>query len=143
MNLPTNPDELKKLVELAYLGEWLVNAHHDNEFQDETATAAVQKLFEAAKLKDIEQDAETGNYYLETAWSDRLFEQYILDYDEHVFWDELVERLAQRDLARERGVAIDQITRDEDIRELLPLEERYRRELEEHGVERLDLATDY
>jgi hypothetical protein len=72
-----------------------------------------------------------------------LYDAYILDYDDHVFWDELTERLAQRDLAKQRGVSPDEINRDDDLLELRPLEERYHRELEEHGVERLDISTDY
>ncbi len=143
MDLQPTPDELKKLIELAYLGEWLINAHHDADFQDEAATAAMQKLLAGARIPEVEQDVETGNYYLTSDWTDRLYDQYILDYDDHVFWDELTERLAQRDLARDRGVPIDQVNRDEDIRELRPREEHYRRELEEHGVERLELTDDF
>lgn len=143
MNLPIEPEELKKLVELAYLGEWLINAHHDNDFQDDDATAAMQRLLAAAKLIEVGRDVETGEYYLSSDWADRLYDQYILDYDDHVFWDELTERLAQRDLARRRGVPMEQINRDDDLPELRPLEERYRRELEEHGLHRLEIADDF
>ncbi len=143
MNLPLEPHELKKLIELAYLGEWLINSHHDNEFQDEAASATMQKLLAAAGINGIDRDIETGEYYMAPEWIERLFDQHILDYDDHVFWDELTERLAQRDLARRRQVPIDQINRDEDIAQLRPLEERYRRELEEHGMERLELGDDF
>jgi len=146
VNPPLDPAEYRKLIELAYLGEWLINSHHDNDFQDEAATATVQRLLAGARdmdVDDVDQDAETNNYYLMPEWVDRLYDRYILDYDDHVFWDELTERLAQRDLARERGVSMDEISRDEDVAQLRPIEERYRRELEEHGVERLELGSDF
>ena len=143
VNLPA--EQYRRLVELAYLGEWMTNAQHDPEFHDDSARQIVQKLLAAqhAKLKDVEQDAETGEYYMTSEWVERLYEQYVMDYDDHVFWDELTERLAQRDLAKERGVEIGDITRDDDILELKPLEERYHVELEEHGIDRLEIADDY
>ena len=139
MNLNLEPDEFRKLIELAYLGEWVINAHHDTEFQDDSASLVLQKLLAAEVSEDIGQDPETGEHFIQTGWAERLYDQYILDYDDHVFWDELTERLAQRDLARLRDVSLDEINRDDDLLELRPLEERYRTELEDNGVERLEL----
>jgi hypothetical protein len=143
MNVQLQPDDYRKLVELAYLGEWLINAHHDTEFQDDQAGVAVQRLLEAGPVKGVSRDEETGEYYLEDEWVEQLYDAYISDYDDHVFWDELTERLAQRDLARNRGVDVDDVNRDDDLLELRPLEDRYRRELDEHGVERLDISAEY
>ena len=141
MTLPFDDNEQRKLVELAYLGEWLINAHHDPEHQDESARAAVQQLLAQVKgLEGIDKDVETGDFYLDEAWTERLYTAYIADYDDHVFWDELTERLAQRDLARNREVTIDEIDRDEDLAALKPLEEAYRHELEHHGIDHLELG---
>src|SRR6516225_1497881 len=122
MNLQLEPDEFRKLIELAYLGEWLINAHHDTEFQDDTAGAVVQRLLAVNPLEGIGQDDETGEFFMRDEWVEELYDKYILDYDDHVFWDELTERLAQRDLARKRGVPMDQVNRDDDLLELRPLE---------------------
>jgi hypothetical protein len=143
MNLELEPDEYRKLVELAYLGEWMINAHHDTEYEDESAGKILQRLLARPGLSDVGRDEETGEYYMETEWVERLYDAYILDYDDHVFWDELTERLSQRDLARLRGVSSTDIVRDDDLLELRPLEEHYRTELEEHGVDRLEIPTDY
>ncbi|MDF2460838.1 MAG: hypothetical protein K0S68_241 [Candidatus Saccharibacteria bacterium] len=143
MQVHLDPDQYRKLVELAYLGEWVINAHHDTDYQDDQATSAVQALLKAGPVEGIGRDDETGEYFLEADWVERLYDDYILDYDDHVFWDELTERLAARDLARERGVSPDDILRDDDLMELRPLEERYRQELEENGVERLDIHTEF
>jgi hypothetical protein len=143
MNLKPDSDEYRKLIELAYLGEWLINAHHDSEYQDDAAGKVLQRLLAAPRLREVERDDETGEYYMTESWVERLYDSYILDYDDHVFWDELTERLAQRDLARLRGVSPDDINRDDDLLELRPLEDRYRTELEERGVERLEISSDY
>lgn len=144
MSLQLEPEEYQKLIELAYLGEWMINAHHDSEVQDDSASAILQKLLASAPEPDlVAQDPETDDYFMKDAWVERLYESYILDYDDHVFWDELTERLAQRDLARLRGVDADAINRDEDLMDLIPMEERYHRELEDNGIERLVVDADY
>lgn len=139
ISLNLEADELKQLIELAYLGEWLVNAHHGADHQDDSADRRLQQLLEAAKLPDIGRDVETGEFFIESEWANRLYDQYILDYDDHVFWDELTERLAQRDLARIRGIAIEEIDREEDLAKLRPLEQTYRDEFEHNGVDHLEL----
>jgi hypothetical protein len=143
MDLNLTPSELRKLIELAYLGEWVINAHHDPEFQDDEATALLQRLLATGLADDTARDEETGAYYMSTDWTDRLYDTYIYDYDDHTFWDELTERLAQRDLARSRGVEPDTIVRDDDLPELRPLEEKYRDELEQNGIDRLDITGSY
>jgi hypothetical protein len=143
MNVNLKADEYRKLIELAYLGEWVINAHHDPEHQDDAAGKVLQRLLSAHELEGVGRDDETGEFYMTTEWVEQLYDTYIIDYDDHVFWDELTERLAQRDLARARGVHIDDINRDDDLLELRPLEERYRMELEEHGIERLEMPADY
>ena len=143
VNIELTPEHYRKLIELAYLGEWMVNAHHDTEYQDDEASAVVQKVLAAGPPADVGKDDETGDFYLDEAWVEDIYDKYILDYDDHVFWDELTERLAQRDLARLRGVSPDDINRDDDILELRPLEERYRLELEEHGIERLGISDEF
>ena len=139
MNVNLSPEEYRKLIELAYLGEWMINSHHDPEFEDEDAGRIVQKLLAATPLDEISQDEETGEYYMSSDWTTHLLESYIADYDDHVFWDELTERLAARDLAISRGVRMEDINRDDDVLELRPIEETYRIELEERGIERLKL----
>ena len=143
INLEFTNEEFRKLVELAYLGEWMINAQHDPEFEDEAAGTIVQKLLATHKLPHIDLDAETGEYFMKSDWTDRLYDEYILDYDDHTFWDELTERLAMRDLARQRGIEADQINRDDDLLELRPLEERYRAELEENGLDHLYISSGF
>jgi hypothetical protein len=143
VKLDLTPDQYRKLIELAYLGEWMINAQHDPEFQDDAADAAVQHLLASHPLPDVGRDEETGDYFMQAEWTERLYDDHILDYDDHVFWDELTERLAMRDLARERGVEADQIDRDEELHTLRPLEDRYHQEFEEHGLDRLDISSGF
>lgn len=122
----------------------MVNSRHSIDFQDDEATESLQRLLKMAApiTKGIERDVETGNFYLDTDWVEQIEDRHILDYDDHVFWDELIERLAQRDLAKSRGGISEEIDRDEDLMELRPLENRYRYEVEANGLDRLFIAED-
>ncbi|GAC1369663.1 MAG: hypothetical protein NVSMB39_1680 [Candidatus Saccharimonadales bacterium] len=143
IKLELTTEDYRKLIELAYLGEWMINAQHDTEFQDEVAGTIIQKLLAAHRLHDVDIDDETGEYFMKSAWTERLYDEYILDYDDHTFWDELTERLAQRDLAKARGIEPDQLNRDDDLLALRPLEDKYRLELEEHGLDRLEIHPEF
>jgi len=146
VQLELNTDQLQKLVELAYLGEWMINARHDDDAQDEEATSALQALLVAAGkagLPGVEQDPETTDYYLDPEWVERLYIRHVADYEDHVFWDELAERLAERDLARQRGVPVEEIDREDDAAALRPIEDDYRDELADYGVGRLEVGGGY
>jgi hypothetical protein len=135
--------QYRKLIELAYLGEWMINAQHDPDFHDEEARAVLQKLLADHPQANVKLDDETGEYFMTSDWVEQLYDQYVVDYDDHVFWDELTERLAQRDLAKERGVPLEEVNRDDDLTDLRPYEEHYHRELEDHGLDRLEIVEDY
>lgn len=142
IQLNLTPEQYRDLVRIAYLGEWMINAPHDTEAQDEPAAQAFQGLLAAGAeaLPDIDQDPETGDHFLSSEAADKFYDDHITDYDDHVFWDELAERLAVRDLAARRGVTPETIDREDNLAALRPLEERWRHEFERHGIERLDLG---
>lgn len=132
--------EYRELVRLAYLGEWLINAPHDPEHEDEPASLAFQRLLAIGhELPDIDQDAETLEYFIKAKLTDGYYDAHISDYDDHVFWDELSERLAARDLAAQRHVNSETIDREEDLAVLRPIEDKYRLEFEHYGIERLEI----
>ena len=132
--------DYRELVRLAYLGEWLINAPHDPEHEDELASLAFQRLLAIGhELPDIDQDAETLEYFIKAKLTDSYYDTHISDYDDHVFWDELSERLAARDLAAQRHINPETIDREEDLSVLRPIEDKYRLEFENYGVERLEI----
>ena len=132
--------EYRELVRLAYLGEWLINAPHDPEDEDELASLAFQRLLAIGRsLPEIDQDAETSEYFIKAKVTDGYYDDHISDYDDHVFWDELCERLAARDLAAQRHINPEMIDREEDLAALRPIEDKYRAEFEHYGIERLEI----
>ena len=127
---------------MAYLGEWVVNSQHAGEHQDERAARALQLLLalgERLSPDVIDRDAETGRFFVRPELAERWQDEYVSDYDDHVFWQELAERLAERDLAAQLGIDVAELDVEEQVAELRPLRERYWNEFDGHGLERFEL----
>ena len=137
--------EYRLLLELVYLGEWMVSAH------DETAGASggkygplVQKLLSYANEAElsalVDRSPDDGKLHPTRQFEEEMMGT-IYEYDEESFWMELIDRLAERDVrAAQSDGHLPQ------LREYLelagPIEERYAQEFETHGLERLKLPPD-
>ena len=144
LQLGITAEQFAEILRLAYLGEWLVKSQHDSEHQDEGATQALQVLLAlASKLSPdaVGQDEETGRYFVREELARSWQERHVGDYDDHIFWQELAERLAERDLAEELGLVTDGLDLEEHAAKLRELRERYWRELDQHGIERVNFRT--
>lgn len=97
----------------------------------------------AARLSPdaVGQDAETGSYFVHEELAKAWQEHHVVDYNDHVFWQELAERLAERDLARELGTDPAGLDVEEYAAQLRELRERYWQELDRYGIERIDFKT--
>ena len=131
MELHLNDEQARDLLRLVYLGIWLANSERIGIEADpliEEFDALQQYLFAAVDIP--ERVIET----------DPLVERAIEEYRDEVFWDELSERLAHRDFERLWGLCPDH---DELSPHLLmefeKVQMRYETELEEGGIDRLEL----
>ncbi len=145
MTLPFTTSELERLLELAALGEWLLDGHRP-EGQDSPAHAAVlQKLYALADDEGlgwlIGLDEAADRLKPSEALMARIDGE-VQNYDEAVFWDELAIRLAERDLRDELGAAaFDALPHGERHERAEALARAYDREFERHGLGRLHLET--
>jgi hypothetical protein len=141
LQLGITAEQFAEILRLAYLGEWLVNSQHDAEHQDDSAGQALQVLLElAAQLSPdaVGRDEETGRYFVREELARAWQERHVADYDDHIFWQELAERLAERDVAGQLGISADTLDVEEYAAQLRELRERYWSELDQHGIERID-----
>ena len=145
MALDLTKSELEKLLELAALGEWLMNAHRPDCERTPSHDAALQKLFAHAEEEGlgylVATDEHTGDLKPSEALMARLaLAGYVADYDDCVFWDELAIRLAERDLRAEIGEALfnamPPLVRQERVDAMAQV---YDREFDDHGLDRVRL----
>lgn len=108
--MPSAPTNLELLLKLAYLGEIMMNDWAgDGNWTDEQRASAdlfLDLCAEASKNPStqhlVEQHVKSREW-LPSEEFRREMSPYIKKYDEEVFWDELVHRLARRDLLKEYG----------------------------------------
>ena len=144
MNISLTAKQYKTLLLTTYLGHWVINAHRikpDKAF-DELASHVYSyaKSFDLPDL--VERDADSGKYFPTRQFED-LASEYIDAYDNETFWDELIDRLSERDLAAKHSQeAREKMTMEERFTHLEKFETRYDEEFEKYGIERLTIKDE-
>lgn len=109
MEISFDKAELEKLVEIAVMADWVMTAHdtEDDERKD-GYLKLIQKIFGHAwkngMKKEIEHLEDIKEFFPDENWEEAsLARAFITEFEEKTFWDELVERLAERELNRKLG----------------------------------------
>jgi hypothetical protein len=135
--------EFRKLLEMVCLADWVKNAHAE---PDATVNpySLEQKIYKeanAAGCGDFVTFEEKQNVYSPSKTLEEKFHGVLDEYNDQTFWEELVSRMAIRDVEEERGQdAFEKMSPDEQVRALRQLEERYQAETETHGIDRLEIV---
>lgn len=143
METEFSKEELERLVEVAALGDWMLNGHQHGEERAIDHSRILQKLYALAEEAGlgylIETDGETGELKPSAALEARLdIAGYIADYDDCVFWDEAAIRLAERDLREEIGkAAFEAMPAAERQERVDAIAKHYDEEFEKHGLDRV------
>lgn len=149
MRIELTTAEYRQLVDVLYLAEWLLTAHKVGD--DPRITMyhqLVQKLYAHAQEVGlshlIEYAAEFDQYFPTRDFeSDTPIHEFIDEYDDETFWDELTRRLAERDLVVQMGgwEKVQRLSTEDRIRKLGQLEEQYAAEFARAGLENLQLEA--
>ena len=142
MQIDLTPEQYRALVLLTCLGEWVVNAHRTE--PEKTFRDLLLHLCASARefgVEDLAEDTEGTGEWHPSAEVDEAVREYIEDYDDLTFWEELAERLALRDLIAEHGEkAIQRMDREEVMAAINVQERRYQEEFEAFGLDRLQVG---
>ncbi len=144
MSINMTQQEYRLLLDLLLVADWVIHSNRAGDAPEaESYRMLTQKLFSLAPqfgMDDlVEVDPEYNQYRpsakLEkstTAW------QVLDEYDDATFWEELIVRLAERDVVNMPGKAeVERMSPEEYDRYAVPLEEKYANEFLENGLERL------
>lgn len=146
MKLELTKEQYKNLIKLVSLGNVMANMFRDEDERiDKLERAASDFLEQAAKsgLGDYVKKCGCGHCDGVYGPSDKLWDDPDMvmvqdEYDDDVFWEQLVDRLAERDMRLHYGVKaiarMSEAERDEKTDAYL---RRYDDEIDEHGVDRL------
>jgi hypothetical protein len=145
MKLNLTKDEYRLLLDLVYLGDWMITAHQVGE------DAPLVKKYEPLVQKILSYASEAGlDDLVEKSKDDGRFHptrkleeeegnlEVIFAYDEDSFWHELIDRLSERDVLAHTSDG--KMPKFEEYYKVAgPLEEMYANEFEARGLERLRL----
>ncbi|HHW43583.1 MAG TPA: hypothetical protein GXX25_07205 [Desulfotomaculum sp.] len=137
-----NREEYELLLEIFYIADWVLNAYKTLEDDEiDRYKDLEQKILSRAKefgLQNmVEWDPSMDEYQYTREFEDNTpAMEFIRDYEEDTFWDELVDRLCRRDLVQEYG---EESVMEMDVLTRLEKMDRYRvkylEEFEKNGLQ--------
>lgn len=147
MNVSLTQREYRLLLDLLLASDWVIHGHRREEPEEaEPYRMVIQKFLSLAKeagLEDLVEIDQEHNQYRPTEKLERETSAWKLldEYDDLLFWEELIVRLAERDVVHMPGKAdIAEMSGEDYDRLAAPLEEKYAGEFFEHGLDRLKLG---
>ena len=136
MNLELGKKEFRRLLDLVYIGNWILNSTRGNDrFADYDQLES--KLF--ARCREVGMDTLVEKWQGEDvpsrAFADGGIHEAIMDYEDTVFFEILAEELARRDMDY-------QPVSRENYEELISRMDDYIAEFEANGTDNLVLSSD-
>lgn len=137
---------LTQLLKTTFFGAWMKNATKGEEDRDPAMDQFVQYVlgmaYNGGEKKRITVNAQ-GQYAFAADFEEVLFEQ-VDEYDGDIFWDEIVDQLARRDWYQKNpskiGKALEGKAAEEAEAGIDREKEKYDKEFEDRGVERLRIV---
>ena len=137
--------EYQVLLEMIYLADWMLHAHERGGRKKDPYHALEQKLLSLASefgCEDLVEHSERLNEYFPTeafVEADTI-QGYIEDYDDATFWDELISRLAERDVSRKHTQEeLSGMTGEDRVMTYWRAEMSYAEEFDTNGLERIKI----
>lgn len=132
------------LMRAVYMAYWMTNAICEEGMEEDQGIEDIEKyMYSFAKEFGFEEFVEYSEYLKRhcatlTFDDDPGVREYIDRYDDHIFWEELVERLAERDLLEKfTEEEIDAMLPEEFFDRRMECESVWGEEFEKHGLNRL------
>lgn len=130
-------EQLETFLDIVCLGDWMINAARVERIEKYDALA--QRVFKAAKdagLKGVEYDEKDDEYWLTAEYEESILQEFKEEYDNEAFWDDLPDRLAERDMGRKFGKkAIEAMDNEKRFKEHMTICQKYEAEFEKNGLE--------
>ena len=138
MEIKCTKEEFKILMDLVYAGNLLINGMREQDERLAPYQELEQLIFAQAKDYGYEElialDEEYNEYMPTHTYEKDEINDYIDAYEDRVFWEELVVRMARRQALNELGDENPDMTSQELRNRQVELEEYYEDEFIESGI---------
>lgn len=137
--------QFRALLDLVYAGNWVINATKGTDELSKDHDELQSYIFSFCKDFGFsgfsEYDAEEKKYYETKEFEESGIEEFIREYDNDNFWDELGYRLAKRDVSKDFEGRIDDSNFEEGMKRILELEEKYAEEFVRNGLNNVKIES--
>lgn len=136
MNIELTQKEFRHLLDLVYVGNWVLNSIRGYD-RFENYDLLQEKMFMLAAQNGLPGLVQgyMGHIFPSKAYEEGGIHEAIADYEDAIFFDILAEELARRDMTEEH-------LSPDDINELTARMDSYMNEFELHGVENISINED-
>ena len=133
MNLELTQNEFRLLLDLVYVGNWVMNSARGSD-RIEPYDQLQEKLFSLCGREGMPSLVQVwrGHCYPSRAYEDGGIHEAIADYEDAIFFDILAEELARRDMDSEH-------VNPNDVKELTARMEQYISEFEKNGIDNITI----
>ncbi len=151
MKVEITKEEYLEFLDLIHVASWVLVGHKtEPDPRIEKYNKVIQKFYALAGDMGyaglVEYDATAGKYRPSKSLADTSPTwQFIDEFVDHAFWDELIIRFTERDAARKIG-GYEELNRlsHADMHALEdPIEDRYSKEFNDNGIERLEVIEQF
>lgn len=134
MNIELTDKEYRRLLDMIYIGNWVLNSTRDENDRFEDYDLLQEKFFSMCIKNGMRSlvTAHMGHYFPSKAYEDGGIHEAIADYEDAVFFDILAEELARRDMTEEN------VSQD-DFSELSARIDGYMAEFEQNGIDNVTI----
>ncbi len=150
MQIDLTKKEYRFLLDILSIADWIFMAHKiDKDRRFEMHEKVIQKFYSFAKemgYEDLIEFAEDADEYFPTKnYEDSgKFLEYIEEFENDSFWDELIERLTTREVLKKIGGAskLAKLSHEKRLDLFSAVEENFVNEFEQHGLDRVKIEID-
>jgi hypothetical protein len=150
MKINFTKKEYRSLLDIIHIADWIMNSHSIEERKDtEEYEEVFQKLLACAKEMGYEDLIEyikrNGKYYPTHKFeNESVAHQFIDEFQEDIFWEELATRLARRDLLKTNPASSSvELSEEEWFSAMIEAEEKWIKEFEEFGLDRISVNQSF
>ena len=145
MNLELTKEQLEKLAKLVYLGNVMANSWRTDDVIEEYDE--IESLVLAAAEKhgfgDYVEIEEEEKKALPSHELEEKMAELVDFYNDNTFWDQFIFRMADRDYVRKYGEeALEELTTEKGMEREKPILEKYEKEFNENGLDKIEIRRD-
>ncbi len=147
MKIEFTPEQYETLLKSIAISSWMINAFNEGDEESNSYAELEQYILSLAKdfgkQEFVDYDAADDVYFPTRKFEDQtdIFD-IISDYDNELFWDELIHRMARRDFLQEHGeTGVAGMAIEERIEKEAPFITKYEEIFTNQGLENIEIRS--